>query len=75
MEFEVYDNVWIISHNRITEKMIYSKTQTMNFGKTGVDWSYKLVNGVLGAGVTPNEAKGYAIDEIFATKDELVASL
>jgi len=71
----VYDKVWLIENNQIQQKMIYSKTETMNFSKTDVDWSYKLVDGVLGAGVLPNREVGYDISEIFATKDELVASL
>lgn len=70
---EIYDNVWVMYNNSPEQKMIYSRTEVMNYAKNGTDIEYRLVVGACGA--SDVNAIKFSRDKIFLTKEELVKSL
>ena len=74
-KYDIYDNVWVMFNNMTVERLVYSKTHTMNLGKNGVDTTYKLVESTVGVDHGGNMSIQYNSRFIFKTKEELIASL
>lgn len=70
---EVYDQVWIMHNNKPDQKMVYSRTEVMNYPKNGTEIEYRLVVGTCGA----SDSNAIRVDraKIFKTREELVASI
>ena len=73
-EYKVYDNVWIMHKNRATKLIVYAVIEEMNHSKQGTEKSYLLVHDICGASET-SAIRFSCRDEIFKTKEELIASI
>lgn len=74
-KFKVYDEVWVMRGSRPTKLLVFAVVESMAYWKTGTEFHYQLVDHRVGAGWGNNEGERYALDKVFATKEELVASL
>lgn len=74
-EFNIYDEVFILDNNQISKRIVYSRTHVMDTScfKHEVAIRYKVVTGIVGN--CDDRARGVSIDSMFATKEELIASL
>lgn len=74
-EFKVYDKVWIMQNNRPKEMFVFAVVESMDYYKQGTEIHYQLVESMVGAGWGNNSGIRRGDDDIFATKEELVATL
>ena len=74
-KFRVYDTVWKMQNNSPKELMIFAVVESMDYSKTGTEFLYHVVNGKCGAGWGNNEGHAAQEDQVFKTKEDLVASL
>jgi len=74
-EFNVYDEVWVMKNNKPTLLLVYSVEEKMNHWKNGIDKFYRVVDGTLSADTPTNPAIGYAITNLFRSKEELMSTL
>ena len=74
-DIKIYGRVWIMHGNLPREQMVFAKVESMDFSKRGVEHHVHLVESQCGAGWGNNEGIQRSIDNIFLTKEELLASL
>ena len=75
--FKVYDKVWVMRNNQITEMLVFAVIECMgcNKGIKEIETHYHLVSSYCGAGWGNNEGVRFNGDSIFNTKEDLVNSL
>lgn len=73
--FKPYDKVWIMRNNRPVAVIVFAVVQSMDYAKTGTEVHYHVVDSTIGAGWGNNEGARVSPEDVFATREDLLASL
>ena len=75
LEFNIYDKVWIMQHNRPKEKIVVAKTESISYKGSEVTFEYLLVNKVSRVIIGNNEGIHRPTNMIYRTRKEILDKL